>query len=491
MTISHSLAQTNDGGNFNEARVEDAVGAYWTKYRPYMEAYEQGSIVRQAGGVVSNFELMALGQQLDQYNNYRNYCESTQNLGALGVIPAVAADVITASVGNSIIPLLCSIQPMREEHDIVYYKQIKVQQAGGGYNSGDVISDPLTRDNPGDGTLGGQRLSNTLATTTNGTVAYNGNLPRSGAAPIRPFTIKLNIGTAHFGQDDGAGNILGFGVQGTINYATGAVALELATDPLATNLDINFIYDLDLDSATSLPKIQGSLITRDVRAEVFALAADTGHMANFNFQNRFGRSGVDETAADLSNEVTRTLNSAVIRRMIAGAEARSVATPNSDLVTWSSTAPTNVSYAEHKMTFVDAVSNAERNLHVRSGSNSINRYIVGSLAAARMRAMPEFVMAPAASEVSIGLYGTYDGVPVVRATGVVGDNDIFCVSNPQGYFNAPMAYSPYMPLFITNTVQSPNNPLQGTTAAAIWSGMTPLNDGLVTKMVITALNLNP
>lgn len=485
--VMHDLAPL--ARNFNESIVDQKAQIYFDRYRQFLEAYE-GAAGRNRN--VGSHELVAMGQMLDQYFNYQNYCESIQNVGALGTIPQVAAEVVTASVATSIIPLLCSIQPMREEHDIVYYKQVVAQQNQGGYTANQVISDPLTRDQPGNGELGSQRQEYTSGTTTSGTTTYTGTLDDlSSGAPIRPYNIFVNVGNLGFGQDNGNGRILGAGLDGTINYQTRAFSITLSADPAAADADIEWTYDLDLDSADSIPKIQSRLTTKDIRAEVFALASDTGHMANFNFQNRFGRTAVDETAQDLSTEITRLLNTNIVSRIVLGANSRATSDAANNLVTWNSNPPSGVSYAEHKLTFIDAVSNAESNLHNLSGSNSINRYIGGRKAVARLRGMPGFVGAPDAAEVSIGLVGTYDGVPVIRATGVIDDDRLYPISNPQGYFNAPLAYSPYMPLFITNTIQSPNNPFQGTTAAAVWSGITPLNDNLVTRIDLTDLDLNP
>lgn len=105
--------------DINEANVEDLAGLYAKKYRGYFDAYESMGIHRKINESVNPWEMAALGQQLDQFRNYKTFCENNANLAALGVIPQIALDVITASVGTSIMPLLASVQPMKEEHGIV------------------------------------------------------------------------------------------------------------------------------------------------------------------------------------------------------------------------------------------------------------------------------------------------------------------------------------------------------------------------------------
>lgn len=457
----------------NEASVDDQASVYADKYQEHFDVYAAHSAKAKVNEAMSPYEFVALGQQLDQFSSYAKFTESQGNLGSLGAIPQVALDVITASVGASVLPLLASIQPMAEEHGIVYYKALKAMQTAGGYTAGQEIASPLSRDNPGNGTLGGARKAASLATTVATDLTYSGNIT---SVPLRPYRFDVNVAGIGFGKDDGAGKILGFGFSGTIDYATGAWAVNFTADPGAGK-SIDVIYEVDVDSRESIDKIQGSLLTKDIRAQIWALGADVGAFANFAFSQRFGRSATDEVAADLTNELTRVLNTNAITTLLANL-------PVGATDSWSPTPDSGISYAEHKLTFIDAIAKSEARLHANSGASVANRYIAGKSAAAVLRGMPDFQIAPDAATVSVGLYGFYDGVPVIRATGVVGDNDLILLSNTGNYFNAPLAYAPFMPLMVTNTVQSPNNPFRQTTAAGVWAGMTSLNSNLSTKLVL-------
>ena len=460
----------------NEDAADLQANLYAEKYPDQISAYESKSVLTKIDESVSPFEIMAMGQMMDQFTNYQEFCESTNNLAALGMMPQIALDVITASVGGSILPLLSSLQPMSEEHGIVYYKQIKSVGATGGYSAGDVISDPLTKDDIGDGSLGSMRKQETIFTTGTGVTNYTGTL---SAFPIRPYMFEITLTGLGSGKDDGNGNILGFGFSGTINYTTGAYDIDLAVDPVANNYPAGVIYDLDVDSLSSLEKIQGSLLTKDIKAEVWALAADVGAFANFAFGQRFGRSAIDEVAQDLTTEITRVLNTQAVKRIYDGL-------PAGVNTNWDKTPLTGTSYAEHKLTFVDGMAVAEGVLHSQSGANSANRILCGATAANTIRGLPGFTLAPGAATVTVGLFGYLDGTPVIRASSVIPDAEIVLVANAGGYFNSPLAYAPFMPLLVTNTVQSPNNPFSSTQAAGVWAGMKNLNGNLSTKMTITA-----
>jgi hypothetical protein len=459
----------------NESSADEQASIYADKYADQVSAYESSSSKAKIQESVSAYEIVALGQQLDQFSNYAKFTESQGNLGSLGAIPQVALDVITASVGSSILPLLASIQPMAEEHGIVYYKAIKAMQTSGGYTAGDNIANPLARDNPGNGTLGRNRKAVTLATTPGATpgVSYSGNI---ADVPLRPFMLEVSVAGVGYGKDNGNGQILGFGFSGTVNYVTGAWTIVFAdTPPISTALAA--IYDIDVDGAANIEKIQGSLLTKDVRATIFALASDVGAFANYAFSQRFGKSAIDEVASDLTNEITRILNTNAVLAIVANL-------PVGATDTFFRVPPTGISYAEHKLTFIDSIATAEQRLHSQSGAPTANRYIAGRVAAQVLRGMPDFQIAPDAATVSVGLYGFYDGVPVIRATGVVGDNDLILCSNTGNYFNAPLAWAPFMPLMVTSTVQSANNPFRSTTAAGVWGGLVALNGSLTTKLVL-------
>ena len=84
------------------------------------------------------------------------------------------------------------------------------------------------------------------------------------------------------------------------------------------------------------------------------------------FAKRFGRQASEEVAQDLSGELGRVLNARAIKAM-------ADAVPAGAEVTWSKTPPAGVSYAEHKLTFVDAFSQAEAKLNFNANRGNITR----------------------------------------------------------------------------------------------------------------------
>jgi hypothetical protein len=110
------MEQVKTLSQINESSVDVQAEVYSDRYAEQFQVYESFSIKSKVDEAISAYEMVALGQQLDQYINYQEFQESQGNLGSLGAIPQIALDVITASIGASIIPLVASVQPMGEEH---------------------------------------------------------------------------------------------------------------------------------------------------------------------------------------------------------------------------------------------------------------------------------------------------------------------------------------------------------------------------------------
>lgn len=462
----------------NQHSVDLLAEGYHKKYKGLIEAFERGAQKTRIGESVSTFDIVAVGQQLDQFENYRKFQESMSNLGALGAVPQVASEVIVAANANSIIPLLASVQPVKEEHTIVYFKTTTTNDPAYANTKG-VISDPRDLDNPGNGYLGTARIKVNAGNVNTGSKTLSGNVDKK-YLPLRPRYVEVAIDGVGFGKDDGEGHFVAFGFEGTVDYKTGAYTIVVdANTSITGDKAVTLIADRDVDSAEELTKVQTQLQTTDITAEVMALATDMGHFASFAFQNRFGKTAIDEVATDLTQELTRVLNTRAVTELARTAKATDIK--------FNRKAPTGVSYAEHKLSFVDTIAEAEIALHKQSGANAINRIIAGSTACATLRGMPDFVQDEDASRVAVGLYGYYDGIPVIRATNVQGvaDGDIVCINNnDSNYFNAPLVYAPFMPLMITNTVQHANNPFRNTMAAGVWAGIKTVNPNLGLKVSV-------
>ena len=451
-----------------ERKIEDQADAYYSRYRSYMKALNESTLCKVRGELNSG-DVWSLGKQLEQWEDYLAVCEDAGNTNLLGKIPQIAMDVITAVHGASIVPIIAGVQPIDDEQGTVYFKNVRAETTRGDQTAGDILSDPRT----GAVTPSGY-ASNYLTSTTDtvdATVLYNvalGEALRAGTIVVTTYSSSI------FGQDDGKGNILGVGISGTVNYLTGAIALTFLANPGANTggLVINYQYNQEL--ATDLPKISTFFDSTSVRARVYALKATIGMLQSFGMRKRFGMIAEDEIARDLVSEINKEIGGDLIKQL----SATALGTTQFD-----KTPPTNISYFEHKQTWKDKLADSEAVLVGNAGRGTISVLIVGREQAAVIQTLPGFVKLTDGNTLGSHVFGTIDGVTIVRVNeaAVLAAKSGIAIWKGMSPFEAPVVYAPYMPLVVTATLPEAPNPLGSMKAAAVWAGVQSLVPQFATK----------
>jgi len=83
---------------------------YKEKYGDYIEVLEASPMSKIVG--FTEFDVYALGEQLETFENYKRFAEDNGIANELGTLPQIALDVIAASYATSIVPMVASVQPM-------------------------------------------------------------------------------------------------------------------------------------------------------------------------------------------------------------------------------------------------------------------------------------------------------------------------------------------------------------------------------------------
>ena len=137
-------------------RADRKAQEYFKRYRKQIESLESDSVLKKVKGTIGSHDICALGQQLESWDDYVAICEETGTVSNLGTIPNIAHDVITVAYGTSPISTIASVQPIEEEHGMVYFKEIRTTTARGNVAADSVIarSDGVPSEFPGSGTDG-------------------------------------------------------------------------------------------------------------------------------------------------------------------------------------------------------------------------------------------------------------------------------------------------------------------------------------------------
>lgn len=478
---------SNINENSRLAKLEKFAGQYYDRYRDQMDLLEK-SMLCKVKGSITPYDVYALGRQLEQFEDQQAWLkgmnEEQGNVNLLGQIPNVAFDVITAVHGASIIPVIASVQPIDEERGTVYFKTVRSATTRGSQTAGGVVVDPRTNIVTPIGYSNNSFQNVAVANTVAATLSYSFVL---AGAPIKSesFMVHLASAPAVQAKDVGPsssnttlGQIWGAGVSGTIDYLTGTVNIDFAADPGTFANNIVVSYQQNYELSADLPQIDTYFASQGIFARVYALKGTIGLLQSYGMSKRFGLVAEDELAKDLVQEVNREIGGDIIRLLASVAMGTT---------TYPDLPPTNISLFEHRQTYKYFLQGAERTLVSNAGRGSISLLILGQTHASIVATLPGFVKLFDGNGLGSHVYGTLDGITVIRVmeTNILAANSGLAVWKGLSPFEAAAVYSPYMPLTVTSVLPQAPNPLQSMRAAAVWAGVEALVPEYVTKFNIS------
>lgn len=225
---------------------------------------------------------------------------------------------------------------------------------------------------------------------------------------MTPQTVRVRLGegtsVVAFGMDDGAGHIVGSGLSGSIDYATGAIDLTIAA---ATDAGTKLFvaYRTNFELADDIPQIQSYYDNIQVQARVYALKSSLGMLQSYAMQKRFGVVAEDEIARDLVGEINAEIGGDLIRA------ADAVAPKIAD---WTEDYTTGESWFVHKQSFADHLALLDQKINASTGRGEANFYIAGSRVAAILQTLPGFTKIADGSAFGPQVFGTMNGKTVIR-----------------------------------------------------------------------------
>jgi hypothetical protein len=466
---------------------------YMKKYRPYIEKLESKSMLSKLRGITTH-DIYSLGKMLESWEDYKAMMEETGSVSQLGTIPNVAMDVITVAYGTAPISTLASVQPIDEERGMVYFKEVKTVKARGDIAAGSKIalSDRAPEVFHGsEGPFTSDRIKISGGNTGAANLGpYSTTVPPA-SRPIRPQKVVVQVNldaeastvpdTVTLRDLDGDGKLLSSeGATGTVDYQTGIVAFTFATDHVVVGGDaISIWVSTDFEDQEEIPTINTSLVSKPVDARIWALRNTVGLAQSYAMKKRFGMVAEDELATDLIASINAEISRVLITLLSDNAQGN---------VNWSRTAPSGISFYEHKQTFKDALATAESTMLGNAGRGTISTLVAGRKACEIIGTLPGFVKMSDGSTINTHIYGTLDGATVVRVpyNTVLDNSTVLCVYKGTSPFEAAAVYSPYMPLIVTDTITTGANPLLNQKAAAVWAAVESLVPNFVTKLTVTS-----
>lgn len=481
-----------------QAKAGRLAKRYMKEYRGYMEDLDKSPLAKCRS--ITEYDIVALGKQLDSWRDYQSQFEDDGNVSALGQLPKLALDVLAMQYGVSPLNVICSVQPLDEVQGIVYFRELIAQNTRGNVNAGDKLFQALgLPDVYTQGYLGANTVANFVVNGSGigpTTVSLGGSQDHmspidpqqcyiSGTTAFNTHADLANWGTMQADPDTGIfscnrkvnGTV--YGILGTVNFATGSVTYEFNVAPSATYINLTATYQVLQEAGTDLSKATMKLVTKPVVANWYSLKETMGMQEQYVLRKRFGMNGNDIMAEDLMMLMNMELMNQVVTILQANV-------PSNAVNTWARQSASGVGYFEHKMTIEDAITDTGRFITKNSGKGTPNVWVAGLQVCAILETLPKFKKL--FDDVSFGphVYGTYNGTTVVRVPydGLFDDDLMIGLYKGSNPFDAPLAYCPYMPIVLTNEAPYGYNPLQTQRAVANYSGFATMNTNLLCKLTV-------
>lgn len=201
---------------------------------------------------------------------------------------------------RAVLPFLAHVFDLKGNRGYIYYQRLNALNGKGNVKAGDLLASPKELGVQPLGFVGTKAINETVATTATGTTTYSGTLAN---VPVMPGTVVITVaGQQGYFKDYAnpgsreAGAVQLVSVNGnlgtaTVNYATGAVTIELADAPTEA-VAIQATYDRDIQTVgggtANLAEVDMTLDSKLLVAEDFGVKTDSNVQQNALARAVFG-----------------------------------------------------------------------------------------------------------------------------------------------------------------------------------------------------------
>jgi hypothetical protein len=404
---------------------------------------------KRQGRSMNQFDVYALGKMMENYSSYIRMIPETVSQNFLGRVLPTAMDIIASSYVTSIMPAISSVQPMDELVGVIFFKTNYVDnnQTFDPFGKRNWGVDQFASDFVQDEVLGTLAAgSGSIYLDCTGVLSKNGC--RKGS-----LIVKIMHGTNLLvtGVSDSDGNVYGpNGLTGSYNPDNGNITVELLHEE-AVGAQVGdrvlCTYNFDFEAnITNIPKSTFRFTDKTVRARIYMLEGQWGLITEYTLQKRFGRAMDVEVANDLRAELNAEVASAAITTIYQNLVGE---------VTYPKNPAPGTSAYEHRMMFRDCINNSTNQIIANVGKGRVSYIIAGGNLFTILASQPGFKFFETGSEIGPHVAGQLDDITVIRA---VSNNLVPADEGIAGYrganwFESGVVYAPYLPLFITGTVQ--------------------------------------
>jgi len=386
-----------DNNKVTEAEKSFSRGAYLAsqKDRIICEDKRAGTKLRMGELLEGLPDGIVRSQTAVMINNMREFFDGlseTTKLVNVGDFEKFSFPMVRAVFPNLGAHNWASVQPMMGPVSLVFFMKFIYGLTKGSAVAGtDIIENPNRF-------YASEEIDEELQAVGDGITATlgSGNLDY---LPVKPGTVVLTTLIAAVAAeitDDGNGNLVGdIGAASTINYVTGLITVTWVAAPdLAA--DINAAYSYDMEANDTVPDLDMQLTSSPVVAKTRKLRTRWSLEADQDLRTLHGLEAEVEQLAGVSNELKFEIDQEILHAIAAIAV--------NTVTAWSKTPGAGISYAEHKLGFVDKLIEAS-NAIFQATQRAVGTWIVaGTNVCSLIETLPGFVAKPR----PVGTRGVYN-----------------------------------------------------------------------------------
>lgn len=418
------------------------------KWSKYITGLTEGYKMKHNGQEPPSNILSTTAIMLENTQKMISRMDETTKVVNLGNFVDYGFGIITAVMPALVANEIVSVQPLKARTGEIFYLDFKYGDSKGAIKKGDSMISPFTG-TTGDTTYSSETVEGEdLGTLKTSDTSKEGNL---SYYPLQPGTVTFMIGNDEV-KDDGAGKLVGTvggaAATGTINYATGAYKLENLTISAEVSAAAGYQFSFgNMDVHGTIPTVDIDLKSTTISSVTRSLAARWLFDAAFELQNVHGVSAEEEISTAMASEIRHGIDKEIMNDLLVQGNA------GAQVFTWSKTAPTGVSYKDHKDSFVDvliAMSNAIFSDTKRAEGNFV---IAGLEASSIIESLGDrFKPITDGTKAGPHVIGTLDGRWKVIKNPFYPAKSFVVGYKGTSYLEGGYVYAPFLPLFTTPTV---------------------------------------
>lgn len=379
----------------------------------------------------------------ERFNRAHSLFESTQQSNILEGIKHQYFDIISAVYPNLIAEDLFSVQPLRYKSGEVFYLNTIYGSSKGNVKKGDTIFSNQTIAGYDKAGYSSDHIDQEIlvASGDGTTTTFTGNL---SYVPVEIGSVTITA-DAVIANDDGAGNLTGTGVTGTIDYNTGAYSLTYTTAPTGS---VDATYDYNIEYApVAVPEVDVEVKSYLIQARSRKLRGRYSLDAAYDLKQAQG--------IDLSDYL-KTNSAQLLKHETDGTLINDAYMQAANKSTWTNnySASSGISKQEYYQEFIEEIINCSGKIRQATKRVSANWLVVGNDGANILQFVgaPRFKAEGDRDAVGPHYAGTLDGSIKVYVNPLMAQGQYLVGYRGNNLLDAGLIYAPYLPFYCTDSV---------------------------------------